>query len=278
MATNAAQAAAESITIPNGISVDANGWNILPNCTYTAAWSLEGVGAGLSTDPVTGLDVRNGWYYLVGGYDFKNGKDGYQVGDLFIDIDGTRQVPSTFQFPSGIGNGNFNYNPAPWNHDGNSSTPAIENQGWDFVVRMNFDTSYTAYDIRTVDATFKSGYFRQNDKANPWRLVTTGLTSFSGTMTYSVGVNEATAETYVLGQNLVGSFDRNVVGLDLSWLAAYLPTSGTINEGLRITMGCDNASLVAQDTEGFRRVPDGGMTLLMLGSGMLSLLGIRRKN
>jgi hypothetical protein len=99
-------------------------------------------------------------------------------------------------------------------------------------------------------------YYDQNNQSNPYRylgggtLVAGGL---SGLSQSSFGDGEGTH--YVLG------------GIDLSWLSGTMGTPVTFH----FTEGCGNDLMIGQTTSW--SVPDGGLTLALLGSS-LSALGI----
>ena len=56
------------------------------------------------------------------------------------------------------------------------------------------------------------------------------------------------------------------------------PNSGVPNIYFSYTMQCGNDSMKGEaDGGGFREVPDGGSTLLLLGSGLSALFGLKRR-
>ena len=232
---------------------------IEPGSSWSQQWDLENMFVNAST------------LTLVGGYDFENGVTSgtrnYTTGDIFIDVDGSSggdsaiygsAVPGTVQSGNGNLSGTFDF-------------------GYEYALVPNTVTG--TYDVYAVDGdmNFTTAYFEINEESNPWRLDTTGLTAIdSGSMIYydttEFGTDFAgdASNTGLIG---AGAF-HNAWSLDLSGLT--LPNGDDLlGDGnlIHYTYGCGNDAMMGR----VAAVPDGGVTLALLGCALFALEGLRRK-
>lgn len=189
---------------------------------------------------------------IVAGFDFKNGVVGgptsnarWEIGDLFIDVNGDAVYGSDVTGLSGngikpISNSLFHY---------------------DYVVHFgkNADGTLTGgYDIFALGAdTLLSGYYRINDESNPYALYR-AESSPIGSGTVSFGTEDDATSGRLGGTHYT-------MEIPMAWLGSDL--NGSL---FKITEECGNDNLVG-------RVPDGGLTAMMLGLGVagMSLVGRR---
>jgi hypothetical protein len=182
---------------------------------------------------------------LQGGYNFATGQGGYLSGDIFIDVNGD-MVYNTDNFTT--------------TGDGNKS---IKNSfGYDYVVKLSWSTTpdptapysgtYQVYAIGS-EANLETGYYRANDKSNPWRFVDGGT---------AVGPEG----TMSLTKSTDGEGDHYAFSVDLLGLAIgpYI--------GVHYTMGCGNDNLIGMANQGADiSVPDSGATLALFGLSLVAL-------
>jgi hypothetical protein len=179
------------ITIYDGNSSTTTGWNgenedqeVEPGNVRDQVWDLEGF--AMTDDSILSM---------LGGYDFVNGRSGYDSGDIFIDIDGDVGIGDSL--PHG-GNGVVSILSSDLDH------------GYEYVLDLNFDSM--SYDIiELTDDSWLSVYYGQNDASNPWRYDSgANVPLNSGTIGYQTGLSDA--ETGFLG----GS--HNAASFDVSFL------------------------------------------------------------
>ncbi len=212
-------------------------------CIAAQRWDLEGFFVDRSTDTLS----------MVGGFDFINGRDGYKSGDIFLDIDGKLSygtditpVP-TVQHP----------NPQTYDPNGYSSVNNIF--GYEYVVDIdwenyNWETKTGTYNIVDIDLnndglaggeTLVEVYYGQNEESNPYRYLSGGKVTGSGTFTYQTNVTG----TGFLGngtQPVSADNTHNKVVFDSFfdvWFDAGLPVSTAT---LHFTEGCGNDTLMGK--------------------------------
>jgi hypothetical protein len=214
-----------------------------PNCVTGQEWDME---AFL-------FDAVGKKLQIQGGFNMSGGYGGYYGGDLFIDVNGDAKWGVNTP-PDGSGDG--------WDTRGNSSFL------WDYVVVFNRAnggtggsaykvesgvTSYSVYNIQG-SVTDLEVWYSQNNGSNPFRYLSGGtlVPGAGGTVAQtSFGNTEGTH--YLLGD------------INLSFLANL----GTAPDGMLTfhwTEGCGNDNLMGETPAW--NVPDGGMTLALLGIGL----------
>jgi hypothetical protein len=184
---------------------------------------------------------------VVGGFNFLTGKNGFLAGDIFIDTTGDIKygatVPSTIQ----SANGYYQIN---------------NTLGYGFVFDMDYAT--LTYDVfaLTASSKLKTSYYHQNEQANPWRYVSGGELLFSDlSFSYIAGLSDAG-----IGNGLIGGTHNVISGLDLTFLG--MSTTFTVHTA----EGCGNDNLMGRATI----VPE-PMSMMLLGSGLIGIVGLRRK-
>lgn len=282
------QAAGVDITVGNGVNDPLGQFsplhqdnNTMPGMIQSQAWDLERLVKGYaSPDSLT----------IIGGYEFLSGVSGHQFysGDIWIDTHGTA-------IPPGVGSGTDGYQKL----DGNA--------GYDYVVHFdhrvnpaggNFeltDLHYTIYNISNNSlAKYYDLYYAQyNTYSNPYVYAEGGnaVANGSGTLT---PVNEGTTlQTNTTFGSVSGWNNYNGGGLqvwaqaaqtggypspdthysltvDLAPIVADLGFGPSLDLA-KFTMGCGNDMIVGNFAKGNQNVPDGGITLMMLGTGLFGL-------
>jgi hypothetical protein len=236
---------------------------------------------------VEGLSIRESTkhLYLVGGYDFNLGIAGGRPGDLFIKL-GSQ---ATFQPVANTG--------TYLNGNGLGGTP-----GYDYAIRLSAGIAGGPLNVTVWDLNANTILVSDtNDQlgSNPWKVQATGNTfdaTFTTTSTYTQGLTAGgvaalTGEPGYAG--LLGDTDgpnsggqssselpfltnkHNVVDLDISFLAAVLPKNRVLT--FSYTMECGNDSVKGLYTGGFKLVPDGGTSLMLLGGGLSALCFVGRR-
>ncbi len=215
-----------------------------PNTIRTQQWDLEAMYLNGTT------------HTLLGGYDFKNGvthnSRNYSSGDIFVDT-GANAVYGAAASGAGTGGTTSNL------------------YGYDYVMDLTFaGGGLGSFVIRDLNTGTNVLLNRPTDVAS------------SGAWTYASGNNVATVDsgafTYgqltaaeVLSYGLLGgdathgnNDNHYYLSIDVSYFA------GT-SDIFHYTMECGNDNLMGQ-----ARVPDSGMTLVLLGASLLGLAGLRR--
>lgn len=237
---------------------------------------------------------------IVSGYDLRSGYSGTTLGDIFVSAN--LPVPTTYpEFPSG-GYPRFEKN-----------YPTFQ---WDFAIKLVWTSAtggnYQVYSLTNNSVLENGEYSNNNGNYNaasmPWKLASsTGngygvdnlsgpkdygiLTSLGSTFTYddNAGADAAgrlTAGTAFTDSTLNSTFNvdgvqstdyKNFLQLDnMGWLASFQDSAHT--DYFHTTMWCGNDDLWGSTAVGFQvGVPDGGMTLAMLGLGLAGLAGFSRR-
>lgn len=240
---------------PNGV-----GWEnqeVETGCVWGQKWDLE---AFL-------YDQNTGKLKVQGGFDMWNGVQygsvRYYSGDIFIDIDG-----------DAVWGNSINFDLSP--NDNNYYTVANSAYKWDYAIVFGrvdpgggvpleggvLNGEYKIYQLST--ATDLEVFFDQNNKANPFRVYAGATqTGISGTVSQVLD-NPAGYEPadihYVLGE------------INLKPLREYLIRHGVVTQPdwtLHFTEGCGNDLLMGSVPGPY--VPDGGVTLVLLGISLSAL-------
>jgi hypothetical protein len=224
-----------------------------PGMVQSAAWDLEGFF----------LDDNN-ILTMVGTYDFAEGEYGdgmlLESGDVFIDVDGDARYGDIHNL---LTQGNTTVN---------------DTFGYDYVLDMDFeDLTYDVYALGADTMTITS-YYAQNQGSNPWRYASGGTLMAEGvSFDYLTGLSDAESG----GFSGWGATHNAVTGLDLSFIDPNISS----NFVAHFTMECGNDNLMGAGTlTSTTPVGGGGMadapepaTMLLLGSGLAGLAGLRRR-
>ncbi len=238
---------ANEITIYDGNYSSASAWygqsennEVEPGMVTSQSWDLEGFF----------LEYTN--LYMVGGYDFKNGNQGFTSGDIFIDIDGDAEYGDIH----GTQNG---------------QRDMTDTYGYDYVIDLDFSSlTYTVLGLDS-DTVLRTAYYSANQGSSPWQYVSNGNVMTTGQITYEESSSDAA--DFFNDSDL-----HNMVAVDLSFLLGVDADTITYH----FTMGCGNDNLMGQSGEilssgSGSHAPEPG-TILLLGFGMLSFAGLTRAN
>lgn len=206
--------------------------------TYSQQWDLEGFFWNAMSKTLTG----------VGGFDFQNGYQGQKAGDVFIDVNGDARIPASTP------------EPVP---------PSL--QGYDFVLDFGWNDragglGYSIVDLRTGSPVLETSWASRLG-SDPYRYVSGGLVLASGLslVGYDTGLNDdldGDGVSDVLG----GNGAHYAYQLDMTWLSQLGFDSFTVHQ----TMTCGN--------DGHNgHVPDGGLTVCLLGITMAGIGIVRRR-
>ena len=218
-----------------------------PRMVNTQAWDLEG------------FYLNNATLTMIGGYNFKDGVihqgHTYTTGDLFI---AKGDTPPLFGVT------------AP---DTTPNSTVSNSFGYDYVIHMNFaDNTFTAYAIDGATQV-QTVIEPLNDGSSPWKYVSGGTSLGSGSLSYSGPLADADVNGNISapegGPALQGG-SHYVAALDL----ADLLGDGTYY--FHYTFECGNDLLMGQVSITGSNVPLPGAVWL-LGSGLLGLVGLRRR-
>ncbi len=132
--------------------------------------------------------------------------------------------------------------------------------GYSYVYDLDFATE--SYSVYGGDFTVLGVSLSQNVLSNPWRRNAGGTLLGTGTMNYWSGLNDADVAG-LLG----GAGEHYAAGVSLAML--NLPSGSDFVS--HFTMQCGNDNLM-----GHGKVPDGGMTVALLGFAVLGVESLRR--
>lgn len=236
-----------NITINDGDYNNSNSWygnhedqEVEPGMARNQAWDLE----GMYTHGKNKLA-------MVGGFDFRNGVEGYRgqrgeldfrSGDIFIDV----------------GNDHIQGNAVA--RDGNGQTAVTNTFGYDFVLDVDWqNNTYRVYSLDS-DSRTRVAYYDANYGSSPWQYEGGGNEIDQGTFTYENRLSDAV--TGFLGDSRRNLSHYAAYGFDLSFL-------GDADFYAHFTMGCGNDNLMGF---GQTTVPEpSSMALFALG-----LIGLGR--
>lgn len=188
------------------------------------------------------FDLTGTTLTLTGGWNFLGGYDRNASGDIFIDVDGA--VSYGEDLFSGSGNGNL---------------PDSNVYGYDYVIHFvnrgdqSIGAEYEVYQLG-ANATLLTPYYRQNDASGPW--------------VYNSGGEPINVEGFVYAPDRLNG-DPYSISVDVGFLGADV--SGAL---FKFTMECGNDNMIGQNRT---TVPDGGVTAMLLGTGLIGLAGIKRR-
>jgi hypothetical protein len=192
---------------------------------------------------------------MVGGYNFQSGYLGYAPGDLFIA-----------------------YNTGPPKFG--VTTPAFDgtNQyGYNYVVKSNLNNTYTVYAITALTEVNKTSNL---NLANPFQLKSTlGLTpAGTGTWAFTGGLTDAqTGFASSDPSGVLYPMDDSSVHYMVDYVGLYALFPGYRDTDsfawLHYTYQCGNDFMMGKASGSNVPVP---ASVLLLGSGLLGLLGLRR--
>ena len=229
-----------------------------PGTMTAQAWDLEGFYLGDETRG-TGNTL-----YMVGGYNFKDGYEGYASGAIFF---GTTGVP---KYGEPLGGG------------GNTAVPNV--WGYDYAVVLDF-SSLTGPVGHVYKLTSNSSlrtiwfgppiYYGKLDNSNPYQYVSDGTYLGTIPIIFSVETTDSLVDSgYPTGPaGADGNETHYVIGFDLTapGLGGYGEPGA--NWYVHYTYGCGNDNLMGSYAAP-NPVP---ASVLLLGSGLLGLIGIGRR-
>ncbi len=229
-----------NITIYDGSSNEETGWHgknedqeVEPFCVNDQSWDLEGFF-------LNGSELQ-----MVGGFDFNSSNEGFEIGDIFLDIDGDIGTSETYD-------------------EGINSVK--DNFGYEYVLDLNFsDSSYVVYELNN-DSYNYTVYYQSwnnhqgvNSHSNPYRYDSGGNQKAVGTFQYISNLSDSDVGFY-------GGTHYALVGFDLGFLNGQEFTA-------HLTMGCGNDNLMGQGTA---PVPEPA-TVILMGIGLIGVAGFGRK-
>lgn len=205
-------------------------------------------GMQLSQDwDLEGFFFENNSLSMVGGFDFKNGYENRDSGDIFIST-----------LPGGP-----DYGAIKRVQGGDTKQQVKNTYNYDYVLDLDFDSSkYQVYKI-DADTVVTTAIYDENEGSSPWQFSSdenNGVFIKSGAFKYLDNIS-----TGFLGMN-GNNVHYSLTGFDLSFLGH--------NTGFysHFTMECGNDNLMGHGTV----VPEPA-TMILLGSGLVGLALYRRR-
>jgi hypothetical protein len=246
---------------------------VAPNPGQSEYQEVEpGMQTGASWDLAAFVNPTNsGALGIVSGYNLAGGKDGTTIGDIFVNTQSA--LLTTYPDP------NADYQQYTTNADFN----------YDYAIHMDFGAG--TFTVKALDANtvLENGeYSSQNYNAasQPFKVATShatpsqnyGTTIYTGSLIYHNNESAATASA-LTGYTVTGDY-HYYAQVDLSWLTGLSsgplinPLNATVS--YKLTMSCGNDNMTGTQTTGFKKVPDGGASIALLGLGLLSMVGFAR--
>lgn len=214
-----------------------------PNMVTGQAWDLEGFYLNKAT------------LTMVGGFNFKDGYNYgghlYHGGDLFI-----APVSAAPKYGTSAPN-------TP------NSSIVSNSFGWTYVIQLNFaDNTFTAYAIdgntQVKTVTVVEPY---NKGSSPWKYDSGGSLLGSGSLSFSGPLSDADVNANITSGPALQGGSHYVASLDL---ANFLEDGDYY---FHYTIECGNDLLMGNGST-HAPLPPG---VLLLGSGLLGLVGLRRR-
>jgi hypothetical protein len=229
--------------------------------------------------------IKGGKLYLIGGYDFENGYVGGPglPGDLFIKVGGSMPGPAPTVQPTTPGGRVQNGLP---NIASGYTTP----YNFTYAVNLAGNLAGGSIGVKTLSATTELRTVQYDTLgSNPWNVYGSYAGDATTAVSYYQNLNAAAVATLTGVAGLTGDTDgtmpgvgvqvgghtpnnyyngHNVVAIDLSFLSNV--QNGAIH--FSYTMQCGNDSI-----KGLYYVPDGGTTLVLLGTALSGLCLVGRR-
>lgn len=233
-----------------------------PGTIQSQVWDMEAFVIDTSS-----FNAAHKSLFVVGGYDLINGEySGAQnrnltSGDVFIKVGGSQPgfAPTT-STPSAVPNSYYDY------------TYAVDLSAIGLAVGTGSTTAYSLSSTSTLNTVIYDQF-----GANPWTYRSGATSSVAANIKYTAGLANGHAALAALGLGGLVGGSHNILEIELAFLTDTVPDGTDV--WFSYTMECGNDSLKGNYSGGFDRVPDGGITALLIGLGLLSMsaVGLRRR-